>query len=301
MCETILTTVSDGGLEPSHILAQCYDGASVMSGKKGGVQSLVSKALHKYVPYVHCFNHQLHLVVVHAVSLQPEFKQYFEVCDMMYNFLRRPTLTRLYEGNKLKRLLEQRWSGHLATTTAILHNYDAIVDVLTLCGTSAEVDGSTCVEASGLLQKVENAQFLFIAYTVRQFLELLHPADQIQQARDSHLLAGITVVSACITSMKATKRKRRMPSQLAECVVETTLESHVGDVDDVRTEVTRLYFEGIDNCVSELEARFGERNAAFASALECLWPQNQAFLQMSKLAAITDLISIKESSLVVGC
>ena len=196
MCETILTTVSDAGLEPSHILAQCYDGASVMSGKKGGVQSLVSKALHKYVPYVHCFNHQLHLVVVHAVSLQPEFKQYFEVCDMMYNFLRRPTLARLYEGNNLKRLLEQRWSGHLATTTAILNNYDAIVDVLTVCGTSAEVDGSTCVEASGLLQKVESAQFLFIAYTVRQFLELLHPADQILQARDSHLLAGITVVSA---------------------------------------------------------------------------------------------------------
>ena len=98
----------------------------------------------------------------------------------------------------------------------------------------------------------------------------------------------------------ATKRKRRMPSHLAECVVETTFESHVSDVDDVRTELTRLYFEGIDNCVSELEARFGERNAALASALECLWPQNQAFLQMSKLTAITDLINIKESSLVVS-
>jgi len=59
---------------------------------------------------------------------------------------------------------------------------DAIVDVLTICGTSAEVDGNTCVEASGLSQKVENAKFLFIAYTVRQILELLQPAGQILQA-----------------------------------------------------------------------------------------------------------------------
>ena len=326
LCETILTTVSDSGLEPSHILAQCYDGASVMSGKNGGVQKFVSKALQKYVPYVHCFNHQLHLVVVHAVSLQPEFQQYFEVCDMLYNFLRRPILAHLYEGNKLKRLLEQRWSGHLATTTAMLENYDAIVDVLTVCGTSAEVDGNTCVEASGLLQKVENAKFLFIAYTVRHILELLRPADQILQARASHLLTGITVVSACITSIKAlrshdhiqklvvkiekqgiqlnatsvSKRKRRMPTALAQCVVETTLGNHDGDFDDVRTELAQLYFQGIDNCVSELEARFGERHAALASALECLWPQNQAFLQMSKLSAITDLINIKESSLAVS-
>jgi len=168
MCETILTTVSDSGLEPSHILAQCYDGASVMSVKNGGVQSLVSKALQKYVPYVHGFNHQLHLVVVHAVSQQPEFQQYFEVCDMLYNFLRRPTLTRLYKGNKMKCLLEQRWSGHLAITTAMLDSYDDIVDVLTTCGTSAEVDGNTSIETSGPLQKVENAKFLFIAYTVER-------------------------------------------------------------------------------------------------------------------------------------
>ena len=186
LCETILKTISDSGLQESHILSQSYDGDSVMSGKNDGVQSLLTKALGKYVPYVHCFNHQLHLVVVHAMSLEPQFQQYFEcppVCDMLYNFLRRPVVARIYEGNKLKRLLEQRWSGHLETTAAMLDNYDEIVDVLTACGTSAEVDGNTGAEASGLLVKVENANFLFIAHTVRQLLELLKPADQMLQAR----------------------------------------------------------------------------------------------------------------------
>jgi len=91
-----------------------------------------------------------------------------------------------------------------------------------------------------------------------------------------------------------------MPPKLAHCVVESTLGNHGNDFDDVMTQYTQLYFQGIDNCVSELEARFGERNAALASSLECLWPESETFLQMSKLAAITDLIDIKESSLTVS-
>ena len=57
-----------------------------------------------------------------------------------------------------------------------------------------------------------------------------------------------------------------MPTKLAQFVVEATSGNQDADFDDVRTELTQLYFQGIDNCVSELEARFGERNAALASS-----------------------------------
>jgi len=57
-----------------------------------------------------------------------------------------------------------------------------------------------------------------------------------------------------LNGSSVSKRKLRMPTKLAECVVETTSGNHDGDFDDVRTELTQLYFEGIDNCVSELEA-----------------------------------------------
>lgn len=35
-----LNTLQRHGLNPNNTLSQCYDGASVMSGKKGGVQAL---------------------------------------------------------------------------------------------------------------------------------------------------------------------------------------------------------------------------------------------------------------------
>jgi len=63
LCKTILKTISDSGLQESRILSQCYDGASVMSGKTwwGSKSSYQSSRQVRYVPYVHCFNHQLHL------------------------------------------------------------------------------------------------------------------------------------------------------------------------------------------------------------------------------------------------
>ncbi|CAF4778005.1 unnamed protein product, partial [Rotaria socialis] len=44
-------------------IAQCYDGASVMSGSQAGVQTLMRQ---NYMPrgiYIHCFAHRLNLVI----------------------------------------------------------------------------------------------------------------------------------------------------------------------------------------------------------------------------------------------
>ena len=90
--DVILTRLKDVGLDPNRILSQCndgdgdgYDGASVMSGKLGGVQAKLQEKVGKEIPYVHCFNHQPHLVVVHALEVDTEVKQFFDrpTCDAL--------------------------------------------------------------------------------------------------------------------------------------------------------------------------------------------------------------------------
>lgn len=46
-----------------HIVAQSYDGASVMSGNMNGVQAKI-KEKHPAAVYTHCMAHRLNLVVV---------------------------------------------------------------------------------------------------------------------------------------------------------------------------------------------------------------------------------------------
>lgn len=50
------------------ILSQVYDGALVIAGKHGSAQKLLQEILGRGIPYVHCMNHQLHLVVVNTLT-----------------------------------------------------------------------------------------------------------------------------------------------------------------------------------------------------------------------------------------
>jgi len=45
------------------IIGQSYDGANVMSGRKGGVQAKMIKH-YPYATYIHCMAHKLNLIVV---------------------------------------------------------------------------------------------------------------------------------------------------------------------------------------------------------------------------------------------
>ena len=68
--DVILAELTKAGLTSSKILSQVYDDASVMAGHCGGVQSLLRERGNRKIPYVHCLNHRLHLVVVHAMSVE---------------------------------------------------------------------------------------------------------------------------------------------------------------------------------------------------------------------------------------
>lgn len=58
----LMKAVKVAKLEDVPIIAQAYDGASVMSGKENGVQKKV-RELHPTAVYVHCMGHKLNLVI----------------------------------------------------------------------------------------------------------------------------------------------------------------------------------------------------------------------------------------------
>ena len=41
------------------LVSNTFDGASVMSGEKGGLQKLVQEHCGRSIPYIHCLNHRL--------------------------------------------------------------------------------------------------------------------------------------------------------------------------------------------------------------------------------------------------
>lgn len=128
--ELVLESLEDCGLDSKRILSQCYDGANVMSGDDGGMQRIVQNMLQRLIPYVHCFNHRLHLVIVYALDNVDMVRLFFDNIKLVYSFFHRPKIQQLYEGSAILKVIETRWAGHVRATNAVFENYIEIMNVL---------------------------------------------------------------------------------------------------------------------------------------------------------------------------
>lgn len=73
-------------LGTSHkLIAQTYDGASVMSGSSGGVQAIV-KHTYPNAEYVHCHAHRLNLIMLNAASANRNVRVFFPLYKGFVHF-----------------------------------------------------------------------------------------------------------------------------------------------------------------------------------------------------------------------
>ena len=97
------------------------------------------------------------------MSVEQAVNGFLHVCGSLYNFFLKPTVAIHYDCEKLKHLFEQRWTGHLVTVTAVFKFFQHMTSLLQKIGTSTAHKAETRIEASGLLQEVQEQSFLFIA------------------------------------------------------------------------------------------------------------------------------------------
>ncbi|KAJ4440575.1 hypothetical protein ANN_08720 [Periplaneta americana] len=71
---------------PRKLITQTYDGTSVMSGSLRGVQALV-KQIYLDTAYVHCYAHQLNLIMQNAASANCNVKIFFANLQDLCTFL----------------------------------------------------------------------------------------------------------------------------------------------------------------------------------------------------------------------
>ena len=92
------------GLTTDGIVSQCYDGASVMSGHRGGLQALLSQTCGRNILYIHCFCHRLHLVVTDIIETTDIICEHYSLVKSLYECLKLADIKKNYNGIKLKRL-----------------------------------------------------------------------------------------------------------------------------------------------------------------------------------------------------
>jgi len=200
-----LLDVLEATVDSSQLVAQSYDGASLMSGCKGGVQKLISDAVGRNVIYIHCFAHRLHLVVLDVLKASKHVEWVLDICEQLYNFFRRYAVAREHRGiggHTLKRIMPQRWCGHYDSLTIVITEYDHLIQTLNVVSASRLTEA---VEAAGLVAQLMHIDFLPVAKLTKELLDVLSPLNKIFQSEKIDIGTGLLIldsVQANLTAMK---------------------------------------------------------------------------------------------------
>ncbi|KAJ6644402.1 Zinc finger MYM-type protein 1 [Pseudolycoriella hygida] len=202
--ELILKTLKKYGLDVLYILSQCYDGANVMRGDHGGIQRIIQDKLGKVIPYVHCFNHRLHLVIIAVIENIEMVRIFFDNIKLIYSFFHRAKIQSLYKGPTILNLVVTRWAGHVRATNVVYENYDEIIETLpqVKSHTSYNFDADDIALSTGILSAMKKPEFVFMLEFMKTFLNTISPADKILQSRDVGFREAVPVIESVMTEIQ---------------------------------------------------------------------------------------------------
>ncbi|KAJ1685343.1 hypothetical protein LUZ63_016733 [Rhynchospora breviuscula] len=218
--EALVNMLCSHKLSISMLRGQGYDGASNMRGEFNGVQKLIRDE-NPYAFYVHCFAHQLQLVVVTVSTSTPAIADFFNYVPLIVNTvgascMRKDALLArqhdlllekvengeiltgrgLNQESSLARPGDTRWGSHLKTLLRILVMWEAIIDVLEIAKKDS-VKPTCNGGAFGLIGKMESFDFVFIMHLMIELLSTTDILSRALQRKDQdifeamHLIMGV--------------------------------------------------------------------------------------------------------------
>ncbi|CAM8884625.1 unnamed protein product [Rhodiola kirilowii] len=211
---------SEHGLSLKSLRGQGYDGASNMKGEFNGLRALISQE-NSSAYYVHCFAHQLQLVVVVAISKKHfEVGDFFDKLSLLLNVVgasckRRDMIRDKYQeqlkeaiGNceirtgsglnqelTLQRPGNTRWGSHYRTLLRLVELFLIVSKVLEYI----EEDGSDSMkrcQANGLLRYFQLFDFVFYLQLMLLILGLTESLSMALQRKDQDILNAMSMVTS---------------------------------------------------------------------------------------------------------
>ncbi|XP_042401546.1 zinc finger MYM-type protein 1-like [Zingiber officinale] len=207
------------GLSLSRLRGQGYDGASNMRGEFNGLKSLILQE-NPYASYIHCFSHQLQLVIIVVAKSNLNASEFFNYVTMIVNTTgascKRRDQLRQIEHNRIVVMLEggdistcsgknqetnlvrpgdTRWGSHYLTLGRLLSMWPSVIQVLeNICDDSSSFDSRGF--AKSLIQKMENYEFVFMLHLMKMILGMTNELSLVLQQKDQNIVQAISLIES---------------------------------------------------------------------------------------------------------
>ncbi|XP_045090034.1 uncharacterized protein [Aegilops tauschii subsp. strangulata] len=213
--KALLEVFAKHGLVVARLRGQGYDGASNMRGEFNGLQKLIRDE-NPYAFYIHCFAHQLQLVVVAVSRCCKGVEDFFEYVTMIANLStssckrkdklldkqKEVLLNKIKSGEmpmgrgknqetSLVRPGDTRWGSHYTTLSRIESMWDAVIEVLGI----VEDDVRVPCRAGRLVHQMETFSFVFILKMMLKILRMTNDLSLLLQKKDQNVVQAMSLVT----------------------------------------------------------------------------------------------------------
>ncbi|KAL6531211.1 hypothetical protein OROHE_014280 [Orobanche hederae] len=324
---------SKHGLSMSKVRGQGYDGASNMRGELNGLKTLILNE-NPYARYVHCFAHQLQLVVVAVAEGNQFISDFFDYMSMVTNIVgasckRKDELRQkqheimveqletgqvttgrgLNQETSLTRPGDTRWGSHYKTIIRLLSMWSSVIKVLI----NIYKDGSerkSKGKVVGLLDKMEKYEFVFIAHLMKVVLGITNGLSQFLQQKDQNIIGAMNLVINVKRQLQDL-RDNGWDELLEE--VSVFCSEHdivIPDMEDnvpgrIRSKNSTTYYhhfrigifcQVLDRVGQEMESRFSESSTELLMCIACLDPKSSfSNFNLSKVVRLAELYPLEFS------
>lgn len=180
----VLQFLQDKGIDIRKCRGQGMDGAAVNSGAYSGIQARI-KEYSPTADFVHCFNHNLNLVLNDSVNDIAEIRNFYAIVNELYVFfsVSLPRWDLLHEagfknnrGNLeklLKKLCPTRWSSRIESVSSLKLHFSSVAKALpsiSLISGNKKAAG----EAAGLLKSICTFELVLMLVFQYKVLNIVH-------------------------------------------------------------------------------------------------------------------------------
>lgn len=200
------------------VLSVCFDGASTMAGKIGGVQTKC-KEQNSDIKYIHCYAHCLNLALVDSVCDKSKNSKrnklvfnFFGTIQFTYNFIessamRHTILEKISKDLGIKLLTLKscsitRWACRAEAVKSVLNNYGVLLLAIEdICESSSVPE--MCAKGMGLKYQLKSFDFIFGLYLLNPILNIILKTSSLLQSPNMDLVLAVNSVESLVQNLMA--------------------------------------------------------------------------------------------------
>lgn len=176
-----------------------------MSGEKGGVQVIVKEKFDN-AHFVHCYAHQLNLIMERAASQDSSVRIFFAGLSGIPSFFSRsPQRLAVLDtiSNRIPRGSNTRWNFKSRVVNTVFENKESLIECFKELQQSRQ--STTVQQASGLLRMLEDETFLFwlhFFHRVMPHVDILYAQMQSRNMESVAMYRALDEFYRCINNIR---------------------------------------------------------------------------------------------------